>query len=315
MCSDPLISVIIPAYRAETTVAEAVQSVLSQSLGDFEIIVVNDASPDATAEAVERAFADASSGISRSRLKLINHTENRGSAASWQTGLDAATGRYVTKLDADDSLLPEALQALATSAREGADVVQGQFVVVKGSRRAIRGPRRDAVHLNRMPIDVNHFSLCGKIIAHSLLTDPEMHAFPGLDCWEDLGVMARVYATEPTIALIDMPVYRYNIRPRGTSLSTSAKERLLHDHITIASLLDRWFTERNLQEIYRPFLLHLKFAAKVKHMRAPGRDLSAWKNTFPEVNSRVMQLTHVPLHYRLAFAAASLLPSRKKCQK
>jgi glycosyltransferase involved in cell wall biosynthesis len=89
----PLITVLMPAYNAEKYISEAIQSVLDQSFRDFELIIVNDGSTDAT-ESIIRSFAD-------TRILLINR-ENGGVSAALNTGLQKARGTYIARFDADD---------------------------------------------------------------------------------------------------------------------------------------------------------------------------------------------------------------------
>jgi GT2 family glycosyltransferase len=83
-------------------IGEAVESVLAQTLGDLELIVVDDASTDTTAEIV--------GGFSDSRLEVLQNEERLGLASSLNRGLDAAQGRYVARLDADDVALAHRLE-------------------------------------------------------------------------------------------------------------------------------------------------------------------------------------------------------------
>lgn len=99
----PTISVIIPAYMSDRYLGEAIQSVLDQTFSDFEVIVVNDASPDNTT-AVMADFKDP-------RIKYIVHPENRGLPATRNTAIRASSGKYIALLDADDVYLPDKLQA------------------------------------------------------------------------------------------------------------------------------------------------------------------------------------------------------------
>ncbi|MDX2098610.1 MAG: glycosyltransferase [Leptolyngbyaceae cyanobacterium bins.59] len=89
----PLISVIIPAYNAEKTITETVQSVLSQTFTDFEVIVINDGSQDDTLEVL--------STIQDDRLRVISQV-NGGAQKARNRGIQAATGAYIALLDADD---------------------------------------------------------------------------------------------------------------------------------------------------------------------------------------------------------------------
>jgi glycosyltransferase involved in cell wall biosynthesis len=92
--SEPRVSVVIPAYNAEATIADAVASARQQTFRPDEIIVVDDASSDRTFERLEALHGP--------DLKLIRQAENRGGAAARNRGVDAATGDFVAFLDADD---------------------------------------------------------------------------------------------------------------------------------------------------------------------------------------------------------------------
>ena len=87
-------SVVIPAYNRAATIGLAVGSVLRQTVGDLEVIVVDDASSDNTVAALE-AIGDA-------RLHIIRHATNAGGAAARNTGIRAATGDWVAFQDSDD---------------------------------------------------------------------------------------------------------------------------------------------------------------------------------------------------------------------
>ena len=99
----PLISVIVPVYKVETYLPTCVDSILSQTFSDFELILVDDGSPDACG-----AMCD---GYARedSRIRVI-HQKNGGLSAARNTGLDIAKGEYVTFVDSDDVIAPDCLQ-------------------------------------------------------------------------------------------------------------------------------------------------------------------------------------------------------------
>lgn len=100
----PLVSVITAAYDAEAFIAQTIASVQAQTFGDWELLVVDDASTDRTAEIVATlAAADP-------RIRLIRLKRNRGVAAARNTALDAAQGRFVAFLDGDDLWLPQKLE-------------------------------------------------------------------------------------------------------------------------------------------------------------------------------------------------------------
>ncbi|MDQ0469947.1 glycosyltransferase family 2 protein [Labrys wisconsinensis] len=100
----PLVSVLMPAFDVEPYVAVAIRSVRAQTMADLELVVVDDASQDGTREAIERAAED------DARVIVIRHAVRRGTYAARATALRAASGHYVTVLDADDWAHPERLE-------------------------------------------------------------------------------------------------------------------------------------------------------------------------------------------------------------
>lgn len=99
----PTVSVVIPTYNNERYIVEALESVLSQTYDDYEVVVVDDGSTDATRRLLE-PYLD--------RIRY-HHQENRGLAVARNVGLDLAEGKYVTYLDGDDVMLSGNLEIKA----------------------------------------------------------------------------------------------------------------------------------------------------------------------------------------------------------
>lgn len=97
----PLVSVVIPAYNSARTITATIQSALAQTVGELEVIVVDDGSSDETVASVE--------AIGDPRVRIVRR-ENGGAAAARNSGIRAARGRWVALLDADDLWLPEKLE-------------------------------------------------------------------------------------------------------------------------------------------------------------------------------------------------------------
>lgn len=117
-------SIIIAAYNAETSIATAIASAQQQSERDIEILVIDDASTDATvAEAKRLAAADP-------RIRLLSAGRNAGPGAARNFGLDHARGEWVAVLDADDRYRPERIATLCTlGVRTGADLVADNLLL------------------------------------------------------------------------------------------------------------------------------------------------------------------------------------------
>jgi len=137
----PRFSIVVPAYNAQSTLAETLDAIVRQTLGDWECVVVDDGSTDAT-----RAIAVAYAGAD-TRIRVL-HQNNKGSAGAYNTGVSAALGEFVVICSADDVLLPEHLATMSgfMEREVGFDIYSsnGYFWAQDGTRVLVYGPgRRD----------------------------------------------------------------------------------------------------------------------------------------------------------------------------
>lgn len=136
----PLISVVVAAYNRARFLRAAVRSALSQSVADSEVIIVDDASTDSTAEvAKELASEDA-------RVRLLQMPLNVGPSAARNAALDVARGQYVAILDADDVCMPGRFERQLEFLQEtGTDLCGSWFVEFgRGMARTVRWPHTEA---------------------------------------------------------------------------------------------------------------------------------------------------------------------------
>ena len=160
-----LITIIMPAYNVDQYITDSINSVLSQSIEDWELIVVNDGSTDNTQKLIEQ-FVE-----KESRIKLINQ-ENAGVSSARNKGLSLATGKYISFLDSDDIYDKDYLKLMAQPLIEDkADMVFCKFQEINGSQVLQESPR-----------EVNELYL-NNFIAHLLNVKKPMHS---------MGIMYRL---------------------------------------------------------------------------------------------------------------------------
>jgi len=212
-----LVSVLMPVYNAGRYLRDAVESVLRQSVSDFEFVIVDDGSTDDSVEIV-RAFNDR-------RIRFVRHDKNRGLAAARNTCLESASGAFVAWLDADDLCHPRRLQEQIKIFTRHPDVgVCGTWVKTIGG---------DSEHKWRYPIDSNTlrsrmlfddpFATSSVMIRRDVLKGAHAvfdHAFPpaeDYDLWERL---ARV------TGLANVPKYLtyYRLHQKQTSGAQSDQQ-------------------------------------------------------------------------------------------
>ena len=106
----PRVSIIVPMFNVEKYIETCIESILRQTLQDFELILIDDCSTDRTIEIVQR-YDD-------SRIKLFKQIKNSGESDSRNFGLKVASGKYVYFMDHDDAIIPDTLEILYNAAEE-----------------------------------------------------------------------------------------------------------------------------------------------------------------------------------------------------
>jgi len=118
----PEISIIVPIYKTEKYLRECLSSVQNQTFSNFEVILVNDCTPD-NAMLIAMEFAEKDP-----RFRIINHEINQGLSGARNSGINLAKGKYLNFLDSDDKMPLDALQILHNMAqKDNADMVIGNM--------------------------------------------------------------------------------------------------------------------------------------------------------------------------------------------
>ena len=129
MTNQPLVSIIVPVYRAEKYIHQCVESILAQTYSNIEVILVDDGSPDRCGEICDEYAAQ------DCRVKVI-HQQNGGVSVARQTGIEHATGVYSIHADPDDWVDPTMIEEMVAKAKEDdADMVICDFFEENGTNR------------------------------------------------------------------------------------------------------------------------------------------------------------------------------------
>ncbi len=99
---NPQVTVLMPAYNGEKHIAEAIESILSQTLDDFELLIVNDGSTD-NSRKIASSYGD-------HRIRIVDNDENMGIIATLNKGIEASQGAFLARMDADDVSYPTRLE-------------------------------------------------------------------------------------------------------------------------------------------------------------------------------------------------------------
>lgn len=206
----PAISVLIPIYNVEKYLPRCLDSVLAQTFQNFEIVCVNDASPDNSIEVLKRyASTD-------ERIVIIDKPQNEGLMMARHTGYKSAKGDYFFFLDSDDFMPKDALRSLYDEAMaKSSDIVVGEMALVNASGRKVMKNRplktgNDAMSYLRSILNWNTPSLCGSLFKRSLFDGYSYTALMRHGFSEDRILLTEILTRRnPKISVINDVTYYY----------------------------------------------------------------------------------------------------------
>lgn len=151
----PLVSVYLPTRNRPHLLREAAESVLKQTLQDFELLIVDDGSDDSAARDGGTAEVIRGLVLSDSRVRSFRNESPRGAPAARNRAIAEARGRYLTGIDDDDLMLPQRLESLVAAQPEHYSLVCSSFLLEKNGRRRRFNSRARVITLP----DILHYNL------------------------------------------------------------------------------------------------------------------------------------------------------------
>ena len=249
----PAVSVVIPAYRHEAFVGEAIESVLGQTFGDFELIVIDDGSPDRTGEIAD-GYASRDSRI------RVYHQANAGSHATINRGLGLARGEWVAILNSDDRFHPRRVERLLEAAGADRDFVLSDVRLIDEKGEPIADPAHwwnAMVEVFRERVRAEG-ALLGLLYGNYSVSTSNFffrrtlwHAVGGLRNYRyvvdwEFALRAALHAPERFAYLIDEPLLDYRLHGANTILAGAMRggaeisrmhRALLADHYGVPQAL------------------------------------------------------------------------------
>lgn len=236
--SIPFLSVILPTYNRVHCIARMIDSVLSQSFKDFELIVVDDGSTDGTREMLEQKYDD-------SRIQIV-YKENGGVSSARNLGISLARGKYITFVDSDDYLLDGFFEDIYENILQyGADIyVYAGFSQEKTKLIGVplfwgnQGYGNGEIALKSGSEFVRDFCLyggnswaCAKIFKTSLIRENNLVFQENISYGEDMLFNLQTYLASLRIVAIPRGYYVYEVSGNGLS------RRCLSSHSKVLDLL------------------------------------------------------------------------------
>ncbi len=237
----PLISFIVASYNVSSSLERCLQSILSQTLDNYEVLIINDRSTDNTLE-IAQSFAEKDN---KNRFKVLSHLQNRGLAAVRNTGLLASEGEYIWQIDGDDYLgIPYAAEFVAKKFSEAkVPVVKvGVYEERQKNDFKINCKQKDCSEIDvkcqiSTPSELlNNNGLggvFGYIFNRNLALELGLRNIDGINIGEDQIFLAQLYRAVPTIYVVKNYFYVYDKTEASIMRSKWKIDKFLEDRLYI----------------------------------------------------------------------------------
>ena len=211
--NSPEISIIVPVYKVERYLNECIDSILAQTFTDFELILVDDGSPDGCPALCDAAAAK------DSRIRVI-HKPNGGVSSARNAGLDAVRGNWIGFVDSDDSIDPSYYEKLHRAAvQSGAEIAIGDILYFEADG-SLSGYQEKALRTEVISGDeaIHRMRLTPFIHLTTRLHRRELFdtlRFPVGKNYEDAFTTPLILEQVTKAACVGEPLYHYKFNPVG----------------------------------------------------------------------------------------------------
>jgi len=261
----PMVSIIVPIYNAEQYLRRCVDSILNQEYTDYELLLVNDGSTDASGDICEE-YRD------RDPRVIVIQKENTGVSDSRNRALDRARGKYLQFLDSDDWITPDATRLFVRAAEEyGCDMVISDFYRVVGERLSPKGDIEEegvltreefAAHMMENPADFYYGVLWNKLYRRDIVEEHKLRMDTDISWCEDFMFNLEYIRYAKVFYALHAPIYYYvkrkgSLASQGINISKTVKMKLnvfeyynnFYKHV-----LEEEDYEKNRLQVYRFFI-------------------------------------------------------------
>lgn len=249
---NPSVSIIVPVYNAESTLPRCIESILHQTCGDFELLLVDDGSRDSSGAICDRYAAQ------DSRIRVF-HKENGGVSAARNLALDHARGSYLQFLDSDDWVSPDATRLLLRAVEEhGADLVISDFYRVVGDRVSVKGDIEEdgvltreeyAQHMMENPADFYYGVLWNKLYRRDLVEAHRLRMNEEISWCEDFLFNLEYIRRATRFYALHVPLYYY-VKTKGSLASQISLSKTVRMKLTTFEYYNRLYREIFDEEEY-----------------------------------------------------------------
>lgn len=282
----PLISIVVPVYKVEKYLSRCIDSILAQTYKNFELILVDDGSPDNCGKICdEYALKD-------SRIKVI-HQENSGTIIARNTGIKNTKGKYLGFVDSDDYIKPQMYEQLYNIISSGNyDIVWCDVVIELSDRKFI-----SQLTASENPNDLLSQLLKGeypgwmwnKLISREFFLKCNVYQDPSCPVMEDVLIMTQLLYRRPKIKHLINALYIYN---RTNDQALTSKEDVRLKSLTNLIHIEQFLKKKDIFNYYCHDFSIMAMKTKISLLNTNRFQLA--KNIFPYAHKHLNNYTFQP---------------------
>lgn len=271
----PLISIIIPVYKAEKYIHQCIDSVLAQTFTDFELLLIDDGSPDNSGTICDEY-------AKRDKRIRVFHQKNQGVSVARNLGIKEARGHWIAFIDSDDWIENTMYEEMYYAAiKQNADIVGCNFFEVFSTHISERKTFYTSQDAFLADIIKNNWGVIWKLLIKKSLFDDNNIRFPkGLNGGEDYLVCINLLVKAKQTICINKPLYYYN-RCNEQSIITTSTLTNTYDQIRATNLAITFLQKEGLLGKFNKEIQIRQFQAKLPLLLQTPKE---WKKIYPESN-------------------------------
>lgn len=231
----PKVSIIIPVYNAENTLERCIKSIMDQTLYNFEVLLIDDGSIDASAKICDY--------ISQQDMRFkVYHNANFGVASSREFGLRHANGEFIIHVDSDDWVEMDYLESLLMTAENtSADIVVSDYYYNTFNKQDYIKQQPSKLSCDSLFRDFfisSHASLWNKLVRKKVIETSKAHFLNGINYSEDLLFWAQILPNNSfKVAYCPKALYHYDYFSNGNSITRNYTEQTYKQRLSFSKAL------------------------------------------------------------------------------
>lgn len=300
----PLVTIIVPVYKAERFISRCAKSLLEQTYQNIEYFFVNDCSPDRSVVLLQELIKEYPNR--EKSISIINIETNMGHAHARNIALKIASGKYVIQIDADDWVENDMLEVLVNIAEtQGADITCCSFYWEGNNQSYCKVDPKNVGKdgLKNFKILLENSAHWNKLIKLSLIHDNNIYCLEGTNNWVDVGQIIPLRFLANKVAATEKPLYHYNV-DNENSVSRKLTPKRIEDMLKVTDYVTSYVESKSNGE-YSLSMNYLKFYAKWALIAGENSEYKEWRNKYPVSNKYLFKYP-LPFSRKILFMCALL---------